>query len=85
MYKYLGKKTFDSNELVFNNKLIIGGQDVKIKTLSEVLANVGDKIRLEKNILELVSSIETMRINNDKELDAKELREYQRLKIKFGQ
>lgn len=80
---YRGQKFFDSNELVFNGKFIKGGQDVKIKNLSEVLASVGDKIRLNKNILDLASSLENMRAKNGIELEQKELREYERLKLKF--
>lgn len=80
---YLGQKYFDNGELVFNGKFIKGGQDVKLKNLAEVLAEVGDKVRLEKNILELASSIETMRAKNNIELEKKELREYERLKQKF--
>ena len=81
---YRGQRYFDANELVFNGKFIKGGQDVKIKTLGEVLASIGDTVRLEKNILSLAGSIETMRIKNAKDEDEKELNEYKRLKAKFG-
>ena len=47
---YRGRKYFESNELVFNGKFILGGNTVKQKNLAELLADVGDKIRLEKNI-----------------------------------